>query len=64
MGDISSIRLLTTEELAAEVKVSRRTLEGWRRIGKGPQPIRVGSQVRYRIEDVRKWLDQHLVDVA
>lgn len=53
--------LLTTEDLARELKSSRRTIEGWRRTpGRGPKFIKIGaghsSRVLYRRSDVDSWL--------
>ena len=53
--------LLTTEDLARELKSSRRTIEGWRRTpGKGPKFIKIGTghsaRVLYRRSDVDVWL--------
>ena len=44
--------LLTTREAATHLAVSPRTLEGWRRVGKGPRPTALGRLVRYRTADV------------
>lgn len=53
-------RFYTTEELAAELKVSPRTLEDWQLDGKAPKPTRLGGPkgpLRYREADVEKWLE-------
>lgn len=50
--------LLTTAELAAELKVSPRTLQRWRAEGSGPPMVRVGRGVRYRRRDVNAWLER------
>jgi excisionase family DNA binding protein len=50
--------LLTEQELADELKVSRRTLQRWRREGTGPNWIRVGKAPRYRRSAVAAWLDR------
>ena len=44
--------LLTQAALARRWKVSPRTLERWRWLGRGPQYMKVGGQVRYRFADV------------
>lgn len=49
-------RLLTTEDLAARLRVSRRTLEAWRLRGGGPRFVRTGGAVRYRESDVAQWI--------
>lgn len=52
-------QLLTTNEVARLLRVSRVTLWEWRRKGLVPPPIRVGlNRLRWRAEDVRKYLNQ------
>ena len=48
--------MLTAAELAAELKVSRRTLARWRTEGTGPPFVRVQRSPRYRWGDVQAWL--------
>jgi predicted site-specific integrase-resolvase len=51
--------LLTAEDVAKLLKVSVHTLASWRR-EKKPDVlpwIVVGASIRYRPEDVQKWLD-------
>lgn len=43
---------LTTEELAERWKFSANTLKVWRVKGRGPDYIKIGSSVRYSIEDI------------
>ena len=54
--------LLTVDELAAELKVSRKTILNWRSQGVGPAGFRVGRAVRYRRDVVAQWLaDQEVL---
>ncbi|MPZ69742.1 MAG: helix-turn-helix domain-containing protein [Actinobacteria bacterium] len=53
-----STRLLSTEEVARILVVPVNTLYCWRYKGMGPKAYRVGKHLRYRIEDVAKWLEQ------
>lgn len=50
---------LTTQEVAKRWAMSRRSLEGWRDKGIGPTFHKIGSRVRYHIDDVeefeRRW---------
>jgi len=39
-------------DLARRWKLSPRTLERWRWLGQGPQHVKVGGRVIYRLEDV------------
>jgi predicted DNA-binding transcriptional regulator AlpA len=50
-------KLLTAAELADYLGVDVRTLERWRRLGRGPRVTRVGDhKVRYAEPDVAEWL--------
>ena len=50
--------LITAAEFAQIMKVSKRTL--WRLLsaGKLVEPIRVGGNTRWRLDDVRLWIDE------
>jgi len=52
--------LLTTEELAAMLRRSSRTVEDWRLDGKGPECIKLGigqtARILYPLSEVEKWL--------
>lgn len=56
-GDDRSIELLSAEELACKLKISRRTLAKWRTNGRGPCYVRLGHAVRYRTQDVEEWVE-------
>ena len=43
---------LNQEELACRWRVSPRTLESWRWRYKGPDYVKLGGQVRYRLADI------------
>ena len=47
-----STRHLSQIELAARWNLSPRTLERWRFTGEGPQFVKLGGRVVYRLEDV------------
>ncbi len=47
---------LTTEELAAHLKVPVPTVRAWRHNGSGPEGVRLGSHVRYRRASVGAWI--------
>ena len=51
-------RHLTPEDLAERLGVPVRTVYAWRQRRKGPQGIRVGRYVRYRLADVEAWEEQ------
>jgi excisionase family DNA binding protein len=49
--------LLTLDEVAAELKVSREALYRWRRRGTGPPSVRLpGGAVRIRRSALSEWL--------
>jgi predicted DNA-binding transcriptional regulator AlpA len=48
--------LLTAEELAAELRIHRRTLDRWVRLRLGPPRVKVGKVVRYRRGAIAEWL--------
>lgn len=49
--------LLTTEDVAALLKVKPATLKQWRHARKGPKFISLGRRmVRYRRSDVDEWI--------
>ena len=54
---ISRTRLLTPEDLAAELGVPVATLYRWRYHGTGPKALRVGRHLRYRRAEVDAYLD-------
>jgi excisionase family DNA binding protein len=52
-------QLLTTAEAATYLNLSRRTLEGWRAKLIGPPFVKpTGGAVRYREEDLEKWVNE------
>jgi excisionase family DNA binding protein len=58
VATISPPQLLTIDDLAEYLRVSRATVRTWRARGGGPLGIKVGRHVRYRPEDVERWLDE------
>lgn len=45
-------KYLVTEDAAAYLSLSRRTLEAWRLQGRGPTYVKLGRKVVYRPEDL------------
>ena len=52
--------LLTTEEAAQYLTVSRRTLERWRTEGGGPAYVKLGGCIRYRVSDLDEYIASEL----
>ena len=48
-------RCISQNELAQRWQISEATLERWRSQRKGPQYLRLGGQVRYRLADVEAY---------
>jgi len=48
-------RCISQNELAQRWQISEATLERWRSQRKGPQYLKLGGQVRYRLADVEAY---------
>jgi hypothetical protein len=46
----------TQEEAAAELKVTERTLDRWRRLGEGPPITKLGRRTIYRRSSLKAWI--------
>ncbi len=53
--------LLTTRETARFLKISKKTLERMRVEGRGPKFIKVGRNVRYRLDALHEWIETNTV---
>lgn len=51
--------LLTTKEAAKWLNTSVRSLERWRANGTGPHSIKDNGYIRYRVEDLKRWLEDN-----
>ena len=51
-------QLMTVHEVADYLKVPATTLYRWRHHRTGPAVARVGRHLRYRREDVDRWVDE------
>ena len=49
--------LLTRDQVEDMFGISRRYLEAAAHRGEGPAIVRIGRSVRYRIRDVRAWIE-------
>ncbi len=47
---------------AAFLNVAPKTLANWRAMGKGPKFCRIGRRIVYRVDDLRRFMDEHLFD--
>lgn len=53
---------ITAAELAKLLRISTRTLWRLRSAKKMPEPIRLGTAVRWRIDVIQDWIDQGCPD--
>jgi excisionase family DNA binding protein len=54
-------QLLDQREAARVLRLSERTLERLRLQGGGPSYVKCGRSVRYRIDDIERWIAQRVV---
>ena len=57
-------QFLTEREVEELGLASRRTLQSWRLLGRGPRYIKVSRSVRYRLGDIEEWLAAQTVTPA
>ncbi len=55
------MNILTTQEAARYVRLSKPTLERFRISGDGPRFAKLGGAVRYRRDDLDAWLASRLI---
>jgi len=53
----ASINLLSECAVARLLGVSVNTVRRWRHLGRGPKHVKIGTAVRYKLEDVLAWLE-------
>ena len=58
------MKLLNETEVAAKLDVTKPRLRRWRHEGRGLPFVRVGRLVRYRPEDVERFITDHMQDVV
>ena len=56
--------LLTTEEVSAVLGIAPSTLTAWRYRRTGPRFVRLPRRIRYRGQDVNRWLAQNVVETT
>ena len=49
--------LLNEHDVARITGLSVASVRRWRLLRQGPKYLKIGAAVRYRIEDIRAWLD-------
>jgi predicted DNA-binding transcriptional regulator AlpA len=53
-------RCLKTSEVAEYLGLSVKTIRSYRADGLGPDYVKFGKMVRYRLSDVKRWRDSRL----
>jgi len=56
--------LLSARDLAAMLRLGLRTVRSMDAAGKLPAPMRIGGSVRWRLDELRAWLDAGAPDRA
>lgn len=54
--------LISARGTAAILGVTTATLANYRWQGRGPRFIRVGRLIRYRLDDVERWINEHTIE--
>ena len=54
-----SATFLTQREVAELLRLPERTLEDWRLTHTGPPYLKLGRHVRYDVQDVLAWVQEH-----
>ncbi|AIF81437.1 hypothetical protein I862_04385 [endosymbiont of Acanthamoeba sp. UWC8] len=54
-------QFLNQIEVSKRWSISPRTLERWRWLGTGPCFVKIGGLVRYKLEDVKQYENDHIL---
>ena len=57
-----TVGLVNESDASAYLEVAAQTLRNWRSIGRGPRFVKQGRRVMYRLADLDRWVEQHLID--
>lgn len=49
--------LLSAQAVARLLDIARSTLYAWDQEGRIPRPVKIGSRVYWRTEEMRRWID-------
>lgn len=67
-GGASQLQLMlgviTSQQLAEVLDVTVDTLREWRRLKQGPDYVKTGKGVMYRVVDVQEWMQRNIVLVT
>ena len=57
-------QLLNRDEAAAHLHLSPETLRAWGHMRRGPRFIKCGRAVRYRLAELRQWVEDNVVETG
>ncbi|HEC32598.1 MAG TPA: DNA-binding protein [Deltaproteobacteria bacterium] len=55
--------MLNDREAARFLGLAPQTLRNWRSQGKGPSYVKIGNAVRYRMEDLEKYIQSRRINL-
>lgn len=53
------MQLITTEEASKMLSVAPITMQTWRSKNQGPDFVKIGGSVRYKLTDIESWIEQN-----
>lgn len=56
--------LLSEDDLAVTLGVTVQTLATWRSERQGPDYVKLGKSVFYRVDDIVEWIDRNIISLS
>lgn len=56
--------LLSEDDLAVTLGVTVQTLATWRSERQGPDYVKLGKTVFYRVDDIVEWIDRNIISLS
>lgn len=60
----ADFKLLTAKQAAVKLESTEGTLGFWRHKGRGPNYVKCGKFIRYRIEDLDQWVKERMIETS
>lgn len=60
--ELEGLRHMDEYEVATLIGFAVASLRNWRSMARGPNYVKMGRSVRYRLKDVLDWMDSHRVE--
>ena len=54
-------RMLTDEQAAEFLGMAKQTLRNWRTFGRGPDYLKMGRSVRYKLSSLQRFTDERTI---